>query len=177
MRVGETGEIEAILATNISADELVSQLTAAGRRENASLLVSDHMQATLTGGGGFEVAPTGPQSQWISKDKPTVWHWLVTPKLTGPQYLTLSVDAIIAINGEKDTRNITTLTRQIEVEVARPHNEEEWFEQIKQYVEAGGWAWGVVAGVVGAVIGFWRKMRNWLRPRKPNAETDNEEDG
>ena len=169
MRVGETGEVQAVLAINISADDLMRQLTAAGTHESASLLVSDHMQATLTGGAAFDVSPGGPQSQWISKDTSTTWHWLVTPKLTGPQFLTLSVDAIITINGEKDTRNITTLTRQISVDVAQPHNEEEWFARIKEWAEAFGWGWGVAAAVAAAVAGFWRRVRRWAKPKSKQA--------
>jgi hypothetical protein len=170
MRVGETGQIEAVLSINMPADELMNQLSAAGRRESASILVSDHMEATLSGGGAFDVAPAGPQTQWISKDEATTWHWLVTPKLTGPQYLTLSVDAIITINGDKDTRNITTLTRQIEVEIARPHNEEEWFGQIKTWIEAVGWGWGVLAALIAAGASFWHKIQSWIRPKRKRVE-------
>jgi hypothetical protein len=166
MRVGETAEIEAKLAVTIPADELMGLLNAAGKRESASLEVSDHMQATLTGGAAFDVSPAGPQSQWISKDAPTTWHWLVTPKLTGPQFLTLSVDAIITINGDKDTRNITTLTRSIEVDVAHPHNEEEWVAWIKDQGEAFGWGWGALAAVIAVVTGFWRRIRGWVRSRQ-----------
>lgn len=177
MRIGETGEVEAIIAVTVPADELMNALTVEGKRENASLLVSDRMQAALTGGGAFDVAPTGPQTQWLSKDAPTVWHWLVTPKLTGPQFLTLSVDAIITINGEKDTRNITTLTRQIAVEVARPHNEEEWFAWVKEHIEAVGWGWGVLAAVIGTMTGFWRRLRQWFRKASKKAGTrDTDED-
>jgi hypothetical protein len=176
MQVGETGEVEAILAISIPAGELMNQLTAAGKRESDSLLVSDRMQATLVGGGAFDVAPAGPQTQWISKDGPTTWHWLVTPKLTGPQYLTLTVDAIITINGEKDIRNITALIRQINVNVARPHNEEEWFGRIKEWVEAFGWGWGIVAAVIAAVVGFWRRLQGWIknRQRKVDEPADGE---
>jgi hypothetical protein len=166
MQVGETEQIEAKLAVAIPADKLMGLLTAAGKRESASLEVPDHMQATLTGGAAFDVSPAGPQSQWISKDAPTEWHWLVTPKLTGPQYLTLTVDAIITINGDKDTRNITTLTRPIEVDVAHPHNEEEWVAWIKNQGEAFGWGWGALAAVIAVLTGFWHKMRGWLTPKQ-----------
>ena len=171
MQVGETEPIEAKLALTIPADELMGLLTAAGKRESASLEVSDHMQATLTGGAAFDVSPAGPQSQWISKDAPTEWHWLVTPKLTGPQFLTLTVDAIIAINGDKDTRNITTLTRPIQVDVAHPHNEEEWVAWIKDQGEAFGWGWGALAAVIAVVTGFWHKMRGWLRSKQGKNES------
>jgi hypothetical protein len=171
MQVGETEPIDVKLAVTIPADELMGLLTAAGKRESASLEVSDHMQATLTGGAAFDVSPTGPQSQWISKDTPTAWHWLATPKLTGPQFLTLTVDAIITINGDKDTRNITTLTRPIEVDVAHPHNEEEWVAWIKDQGEAFGWGWGALAAVIAVVTGFWHKMRGWLRPKQRQSES------
>lgn len=166
MQIGETEQIEAKLAVSVPPDELMGMLTAAGKRESTSLEVSDHMQATLTGGAAFDVSPTGPQSQWIAQDAPTTWHWLVTPKLTGPQFLTLSVDAIISINGDKDTRNITTLTRPIEVDVARPHNAEEWVAWIKDQGEAFGWGWGALAAVIAVVTGSWRRIRGWLSPRQ-----------
>jgi hypothetical protein len=172
MRVGETEEIEAKLVVTIHADELMGLLTATGKRESASLEVSDHMQATLTGGAAFDVSPAGPQSQWISKDAPTEWHWLATPKLTGPQFLTLTVDAIIAINGGKDIRNITTLTRPIEVDVARPHNEEEWVAWIKDQGEAFGWGWGALEAVIAVITGFWHKIQKWITPKQGRNESE-----
>lgn len=177
MRVGETGQVEAILAVSIPVPELMNKLTAAGKRESASLLVSDQMQATLDGGGAFDVSPAGPQSQWISKDAPTTWHWLVTPKLTGPQFLTLTVDAIITINGERDTRNITTLTRRIVVEVSQPHGVEEWIARIKTWGEDIGWGWAAVAAAIAAMAGLWRKLRDWIKERKrrPGQPTDEDD--
>lgn len=164
MRVGNTGEVQAVLSIDVPVNELMDSLTAAGKKESALLQVSDHMQATLTGGGAFDVTPAGPQSQWISTAGTTTWHWLVTPKLTGEQFLTLTMDAIITIDGQKDTRNVTTLTRQINIEVARPHNSDEWFAWIKERVEAIGWVWGIAVAVVGVMVGFWTRIKRWLRP-------------
>ena len=165
MRVGETGEIQALLSVSIAGEQLMAELTAAGKRESDTLLVSDHMQATLAGGGAFDVSPSGPQSQWVSQSETTRWHWDVTPKLTGPQVLTLTLDAILTINGDKDTRNITTLTRQIDVRVSRPHGVGEWFARIKDIIEAIGWGWGVIVAVAGVLIKFRRRLRDWVRER------------
>jgi hypothetical protein len=177
MRVGDTAEVQAVLATVISVDDLMKLLTADGKKESEKLMVSDRMQATLTGGGAFDVSPSGPQSQWISKTGATTWHWLVTPKLTGEQFLTLTIDAIVMLDKEKDTRNISTLTRKIVVEVARPHNEEEWFEWIKKRAEAIGWGWGVIGAAFAAVVAATGKIRGWFKRKPAETKPADENDG
>jgi len=177
MRVGDTAEVQALLAIDISIDDLMKLLTAEGKKESDKLLVSDRMQATLVGGGAFDVSPSGAQTQWVSKSGPTTWHWLVTPKLTGEQFLTLTVDAIIMIDKEKDTRNISTLTRKIVVEVARPHNEEEWFEWFKKRAEAIGWGWGVIVAVFAAMVAAIGRIRGWFRPKPTETRPTDENDG
>ena len=179
MRVADTGEVQAVLSIDVPVNELINSLTAAGKKESASLQVSDHMQATLAGGGAFDVTPAGPQTQWISTTGTTTWHWLVTPKLTGEQFLTLTVDAIITFNGQSDTRNITTLTRQIEVAVASPHSAEEWFAWVKERIEAVGWGWGIVAVAFGAAVGVWHKIVRRFRPEDNDqaAPPDDANDG
>ncbi|MET0308115.1 MAG: hypothetical protein ABW023_05355 [Sphingomonas sp.] len=56
--------------------------------------IGHHMTATLSG-GGFDVAPSGPQSKTLSADRREVWQWRITAKEAGPQQLLLviSVDA------------------------------------------------------------------------------------
>jgi hypothetical protein len=181
MRVGDTGEVEAVLAVNVPVDDLLKQLTAAGKQEEASLLVSDHMRATLSGGGAFDVDPIGPQTQWISQQKTTIWHWLVTPKLQGTQFLILTVDAIITINGEKDTRTITTLKRKIEVEVRQTVEREFVSVQHDSKLDDSKWvlewlaAFVIVVGGIGAAIDKRHEIGSWSRkyfqriPKQPTS--------
>jgi hypothetical protein len=75
------------------------------------------MSATLSGGGAFDISPSGPQTQWIDREEVTTWVWSLAPKTAGTQYLILSFDALITENGKDGTRNVNILRRKIEVEV------------------------------------------------------------
>ena len=122
------------------------------------------MAATLTGGAAFDISPSGPQIQWISQKEVTTWTWDVTPKTSGTQYLILSFDALITVNGKDGTRNVNTLKRKIEVEVGWPQTAGEWFELAKKWLANLTWVWASIL-VPAAVfaVGWWRKRS---RPRK-----------
>jgi hypothetical protein len=100
VRVGEPHIIQAKLAVNIPQNALIVQLSEAGRRESARVAVADRMVATLNGGAAFDVSPSGPQPQWISHQEVTTWTWDVTAKQPGTQYLILSLDAVLTIDGK-----------------------------------------------------------------------------
>ncbi len=91
--LGKSKIIEAKLSINLPPKVLLDQLGEAGAKESASIKVADRMIATLTGGGAFDVSPSGPQQQLISNQQVTTWTWVVTPKQPGSQFLILSFDA------------------------------------------------------------------------------------
>jgi hypothetical protein len=125
MTVSRARVVEVKLSTTLPPDELKAQLSQAGNRETAGLEVGDRMSATLNGGAAFDISPSGPQAQPISQRQVTTWTWNVTPKASGTQYLILSFDAILTLNGKDSTRNVKTLTQPIEVEgggLKRPVN-------------------------------------------------------
>lgn len=159
-RVGKTDTVEAKLGLNITADKLAAEISAPGPIEQRDIRVGDRMQATLNGGGAFDVTPSGPQTRWVASNEPTSWTWAVTPKLTGTQVLILSVDALITIKGEKDFYNAETLRTPIEVDVAVPNNSEEWFAYFRKRVEDIGWFWTTLLVPLGAFcVPWWRKWR------------------
>ena len=120
------------IAVNMTPDELIAKLTESGKIESQPLLVSSQMSATLSGGGTFDISPSGPQTQWISSTQETSWSWEVTPKQSGTQELTLAFDAHVTVGGKEGTRTVNTLTRKIDVEVAWPETASEWLKFIKE---------------------------------------------
>src|SRR6266496_1907910 len=157
MRVGKSQIIEAKLAVRIPPDVLTTQLTEAGKKESASLSVADRMSASLFGGGAFDVSPSGPQQQLISRQQVTSWTWDVTPKQTGTQYLILSFDAVLTVDGKDGTRNINTFKRSIEVEVGWPETPGEWLEWFKGLFDNISWLWATILVPVGLWI--WNRFR------------------
>jgi hypothetical protein len=161
MQVSKTRTIQAKLAVNITPDEHIAKLTESGTRESQPLLVSNQMSATLSGGGAFDISPSGPQTQWISSTQETSWSWEVTPKQQGTQKLTLAFDAHISVGGKEGTRTVNSLTRKIEVEVAWPDTPSERLKFVKGTGENLGWLWAtILVPVVLFVANKVRKLRS-----------------
>jgi hypothetical protein len=158
MRVGDSHIVEVKLSTTLSPADLKSQLTEAGNQEAASLLVGDRMSATLNGGDAFDISPPGPQVQWISDSQVTTWTWNVTPKTAGSQYLIMTFDAVITVDGKDGTRNVRTLTHKIDVEIGWPHTPAEWFEFSKKWFDNVNWLWASFLAPIGLLfVGWWRR--------------------
>jgi hypothetical protein len=161
MSVGKSQIIEAKLSVNMPPEALIAQLSEAGKKESASLSVADRMSATLSGGGAFEVSPSGPQQQLISREQATSWTWEVTAKQVGTQYLILSFDAMLTVDGKDGTRNINTFKRSIKVEVGWPQTPSEWLEWFKKLSENLSWLWMTILVPVGVWI--WARLRKKAR--------------
>jgi hypothetical protein len=122
------------------------------------LQVSDKMSATLSGAGAFDISPSGPQVQLISHRDTTIWTWTITAKAAGTQFLILSFDAFLTIDGKEGTRTINTLTRKIDVQVGWPETPEEWLEYGKKLFEGVSWLWATILVPIAAyAVHFWRK--------------------
>ena len=153
-RAGKSVFVEAVLSMRLSPDKLKSLVVESGGDVTVyDLKVSDRMVAALSGGSAFDVSPTTPAEQWISEKEPTRWAWVVTPKAVGEQFLVLSFDAVISIDGKDDKRSITTLRRQIDVEVGWPETWGEWLELARKTAEDISYLWAAILLPIGA--GAW----------------------
>jgi hypothetical protein len=161
-RVGKQFIVEAKLSTHLHPEEMKVLIGEPGKREVATLKVSDRMVATLSGGSAFDVSPSGPKEQWISDKELTEWDWQITPKSVGEQILILSFDAIISVNGKEDRRTINTFKRRINVDVGWPETVGEWLEFIKKTGENVSWIWATLLIPIGGGIWAWIKHRAWL---------------
>jgi hypothetical protein len=172
-RLGKELVIQAKLSTLLGESELKSliqsemerQRVESGRVETTTLKISDQVEATLYGGTAFDVAPSGPQRQWISGKEPTSWIWKITPKVAGLQTLILSFEPVILINGRESKRHLSPIIKRIEVEVGWPETFGEWLDLIRKYGENLWWIWATLLIPIGGGIWAWWKRR---RPSKPN---------
>jgi hypothetical protein len=157
MSIGKSQVIEAKLSVKLPVTELMDQLTEAGKKESSAIKVADRMSASLSGGGAFDVSPSGPQEQLISQNEVTTWTWDVTPKQAGTQRLLLSFDAVFLIDGKAGNRNINTFKRKIEVQVAWPETASEWLDYFKKLFEEASWLWASILVPLGVWI--WARFR------------------
>ena len=159
LRIGKPQIIEAKLAVNVPANVLITQLIEAGEKESASIAVADRMSAKLYGGAAFDVSPPDPQQQLISHQQVTSWTWEVTARQVGIQYLILSFDAILIVDGKEGTRNINTFKQKIMIEIGWPETPSEWFQWLKEWFENISWLWATVL----VPLGLWAWNRFWKK--------------
>jgi hypothetical protein len=158
MRMAKTQQIQVVLGVSPTVSDLMSKITSPGKKEISSLKVGPNMTATLIGGGAFDISPSGPQSEFVTEESIASWTFAVTPKLTGPQELTLTIDATINVNGKDGPIRVNTLTRRIMVEVGWPETPAEWFEAGKTWFENLSWLWiSILLPIGGIVVARWRK--------------------
>ena len=161
-RVDEQFIVEAKLSTQLHPVEMEVLVGKPGHHEVATLKVSDRMAATLSGGSTFEVAPAGPQEQWVSDKETTDWNWQVLPKRGGEQFLILSFDVLISVNGKEGKRTINTFKRRINVDVSWPQTAMEWLEFVKKTGEDLSWIWATLLVPIGGGVWAWIKRRTRL---------------
>ena len=126
------------------------------------------MIATLSGGGAFDISPSGPQQQFVSRKQVTAWTWEVTPKKPGTQYLILTFDVALTVDGREGTRKIRTLTQEIQVQVGWADRLKDGLERLKATVDGLAWLWLTILFPAGYWV--WRqigKRRHKAPPRQP----------
>ncbi len=151
--------VEAKLSVRLRRDEIEVLIKEPGKRMVAALKVSDRMAATLSGGSAFDISPDGPQDQWISGKATTDWTWQVTPRRAGEQFLVLSFDAYMTVNGKDDKRVVNTFKHGISVDVSWPATVSEWLEFIKKTGEDISWIWVTLLVPIGGAIWAWIRRR------------------
>ena len=157
--------VEAKLSTFLGQDTIKILIEEPGKRVVGTLKVSDKMEATLSGGSAFEVSLIGSKEQPISDKETTNWTWQVTPKRPGQQFLVLSFDAVIILNGKEERRTITTFKHRIDVEVGWPETGGDWLEFIKKTGENASWIWATLLLPCG--VGVWAWIKRKTRPQEP----------
>lgn len=116
MELGSTAMVEIVLGGNQSFTQLVPLLEKAGNIEGQKVRVADRMEAHLTG-GGFEITAITPETQPVSTKTVTRWQWYVKAKDLGQQKLSLSLNALLSVNGKETTKSVRTFQRDISVQV------------------------------------------------------------
>ncbi len=154
-----------IALTQAQANELVG--LGGKATEQTALKVSRYMVATMNGGAAFDIMPAGPVSLELGDDGAAAWTWTVTPKLLGPQ--TLSVTVAAMMEGEDGKPNVlirsqSTGPKLIKV-VAVPLT---WDEEIVKFLNSSGLVFdslnkwlGLLGSVIGAAGAVWLALRKF----------------
>lgn len=148
MQLHDTAMIELVLGLEKSVEQLSEMITAAGRKEGASLKVSSRMEARLSG-TNFQIVAITPEVQLVSHSSVTKWKWDITPLSEGAHSLHLTLSALFSINGENGSKAIRTFDKTIAIEVTLR-------DRIMQFLY-DNWQWLWAAILVPLAGWFWRR--------------------
>ena len=160
MRFQRRVEIQLLLSSEESMDELIKRLGAPGSREAAEVKVSSRMKANLVG-RGFDVVAIRPEEQAVGTSGTTEWRWEVTPTSDQPQgLLHLTLTALVAVDGSPVPIAVRTFDRWVAIEVT-------WTQRLSAFVgDYWQWLWAAVLVPLGA--GIWRKIKAYRRLSSPS---------
>lgn len=86
------------------------------RMYKEDIYISDKVKAHLVG-VNFHLKEITPEIQAISMERKTVWKWFIQPLKAGKQQLSLTISALIPVQGESTSIEYKTLDKTIEIKV------------------------------------------------------------
>ena len=176
MKQGETSNIELILNSSLSEEELATQIVARGgfatstaepgtlvapggqfvSVETGQIEITPRMKAVLKAedSAAFDIQEEHDSAeQVISTQEKTVWRWAVTAKKEGTQTLELVIYRLVKYDGKDYWSEVESYKAPIVVVVT-----------LSQQIQALDWKWiaGFILTFVGSVLG----VLSWLSNKK-----------
>ncbi len=150
--LADKAQIQLLLSIHESMDELRGLIIAAGKKESATIKVSNQMEARLTGQeGSFKILKITPEEQAVGSIGTFEWKWEVEPLMPGVHTLYLSLIAHFSVDGVPTRKSIRTFEKKIEVEVSSG----QW---ALQFLEKN-WQWLCTTILVPAAVLLWTQRR------------------
>jgi hypothetical protein len=153
LHLGETVEIQLLLAPRRTVAQLKDELTAIGERRGRQIKFSNRMEARLTG-SSFKIESIGSELRAVNPGTTTAWRWEVEPTEAGQHELHLTLSALLFVEGVSTPYEVETFDTEIKVNVT-------WFDRAGDFV-SGNWTW--LWSVILFPLGAWlvHNRRRWL---------------
>ncbi len=128
------------------------------KKAGAKVKMSNRMQATLTS-HDFDIKNETPTIQAVRSDKTTEWSWTLKAKTAGDHEVTVTLSALIPIQGESTPLVLSSFKKTITVTVTN---------KIKIWIflkENLGWLWAPIAAAFAALLYLIKKVKNIFEKR------------
>ena len=150
MTLDDTAHIQLLLSLDKSVEQLRNDVAEAGRKEGATVKVSDIMDARLVG-PDFDITAVTPEEQPVTSKGTTEWLWDVKPKTDGDRTLHLTLLAVLEVNGQRASRNIRSFSKDITVSVTPV----QWMGRLVS--SKWDWLWAaIIVPLAGFAGNLWR---------------------
>jgi hypothetical protein len=134
--------------------ELEAALGSSAAGAAAAVRVANRMTATLVTDAECDIVARDPIEQAIDLATGATWRWTLTPKQRGTLRATVTLAALVVIDGDATPYRVTSFERTVTVDVTRGDVLSDILDWFKDYYAA------VAAAAGGAVAGLV-----WLRKR------------
>lgn len=139
-----------VVDPNKTIDDAVKQLTVKGQIVKEQIKISKVVTAKLVA-PNFTVTAIEEEQQAISETAPTIWHWTLVPKTTGPHPVHVTIDAIVTVNDKEKTRTVRVFDQMVDIRIKPQQLIMEFF---KQY-----WQWIVSTLIIPLGVWFWKSKQ------------------
>lgn len=120
------------------------------------------MRAELRG-FGFEITPSGSTEQLVDADMDTTWGWEVRPVDAGMQRLTVTLTAILNLEGSDGMRDVATFHRDVQVEAIPKAWWQRSLDAVREYGPSRDVIWPAVGTALAALWAFLLARRRKRR--------------
>lgn len=166
MRVGESANVLLMISMAKAAQELRQALETTAGAEGVRALqaakLSRYMSARLDG-LDFDIAGSSSPNQLVDLDEDVQWQWNVRPKKAGKLALTVTLTAVLRVDGSDKTKDVETLSKEIVVEAVPeppPTMKEIAAGLWRDYQPPASFLWGTVFMALVTRVWHWRKTVN-----------------
>lgn len=147
IQLGDTAVVQLELSPSFSVDELKAMITEPGKKEGESIFMpfSRRVEAHLTG-SAFKIVPLGTEiARAVEPGAICEWSWEVTPTQSGTHLLSLTIDAVVVIEGKDAAREKRVFGKPIRVNVTL-------VQMVAGFI-SNNWQWLWAVGLV--PLGGW----------------------
>jgi prepilin-type N-terminal cleavage/methylation domain-containing protein len=145
MSLDETKNVFLMIDIQKEINDLFVSLPEEYAKQGAKVKMSNRMQATLTS-HDFIVTNVTPVIQAVSSNNTTKWDWELKPKEAGDHEVTVTLSALIPVQGEQTPLVVNSYKRSITVTVK---NQTKIWSFLK---EESGWLLGIITAFISVLF-------------------------
>lgn len=133
VNIKDTFKVQLLIDPSKGLTELLNSLTVEGTKAGSNIKIAKVVIVNLSA-ADFDIERITPAEQAVAETEPTEWLWSLRAKSAGKHSVTLSVTAVIKINGKETTYHIKTVDRAVEIEVTPHQIIASWFDKYWQWL-------------------------------------------
>ncbi|MCK5720912.1 MAG: prepilin-type N-terminal cleavage/methylation domain-containing protein [Gammaproteobacteria bacterium] len=159
MQLNEIERLYLLLDLEKEIGDLFLSLPEGHEKKGAKVKMSNRMQASLYS-HNFDIKNETPTIQAVSTHKTTQWKWTLKPKEAGDHEVTVTLSALIPVQGESTPLVLKSYKKKITVTVT---NKTKIWKFLKDNM---GWLWAPLSAIAAGLFYLIKIVKTFLERRR-----------